>query len=222
MVVLIENPLPIWKRTMDVVVSSLALAILSPLLLFVAGLIKSVSPGPVFFKQERVGHGGRMFKCLKFRTMKCSADASPHKQYVSDLINGDKPLRKLAHDSRIIPFGKLIRLSCIDEIPQFLNVLKGDMSLVGPRPAIPYEVYEYQRWQKGRFDVTPGITGLWQVSGKEKLTFRQMVRLDIRYARNMSFVYDMKILLKTPLVVFKQIEDSLAARIQTEGAMEDA
>jgi len=207
--------MPTWKRSIDIVGALVLLMLFFPFLALAALMIKIVSPGPIFFKQLRVGYGGRVFSLYKLRTMKVHADASAHRKYLAELIRdtaGEKetgrPMVKL-DDPQIIPFGKILRVTCIDELPQLINVLLGDMSLVGPRPPIPYEVEEYVTWYSGRFDAVPGMTGLWQVSGKNRLTFKDMARLDIRYARQMSFALDLKILLLTPLAIFYQIKDSL-------------
>jgi lipopolysaccharide/colanic/teichoic acid biosynthesis glycosyltransferase len=210
-------PLPIWKRTMDITGALFGLIILSPLMLIVIALIKIVSPGPAFFKQKRVGYMGKIFTMWKFRTMKVNADAKAHQQYLAELIssaayknkNSAKPMTKLDGQLQIIPFGRFLRHTCIDELPQLINVLRGEMTLVGPRPPIPYEVKEYLNWHKGRIDVVPGMTGLWQVSGKNRLTFNEMVCLDIQYWRKKSPWLDIKILLMTPVVMFTQIKDSL-------------
>jgi lipopolysaccharide/colanic/teichoic acid biosynthesis glycosyltransferase len=211
--------MPKWKRLIDIVGALFLLILFSPLILLVALMIKIVSSGPVFFKQGRVGYGGKVFTLYKFRTMKVHADVSKHRKYLAGLIRetaGEKergkPMEKL-NDPQIIPFiGKILRVTCIDELPQLINVLLGDMSLVGPRPPIPYEVEEYVTWYTGRFDAVPGMTGLWQVRGKNRLTFKEMARLDIRYARQMSLGLDFKILLLTPLAIFYQIKDSLGKK----------
>ncbi len=210
------SPLPTWKRAMDVVGALLGLVLLSPLLLLTVLIIKILSPGPVFFKQGRIGYMGRSFKMWKFRTMKINSDTSVHQQYLAKLIKGSpynensaKPMIKLEDDTRIIPFGKILRKTYLDELPQLINVLRGEMSLVGPRPPISYEVEEYLRWHNGRIDAVPGMTGLWQVSGKNRLTFNEMVRLDIQYWRKKTPWLDLKILLRTPLTIISQIMDSL-------------
>ena len=200
------------KRVMDVVGSSLALIVCAPLLLIVALAIKLSSKGPVFFKQRRVGQHGECFTFLKFRSMHVGNDPSVHKEYVTKLIagqagreassgNGDC-VYKLTNDKRVTRVGKFLRKTSLDELPQFLNVLKGDMSLVGPRPAIPYEVSAYQTWHRRRvLEVKPGITGLWQVNGRSSVKFDEMVRLDLRYARSWSPWLDVKILIRTPRAV---------------------
>ena len=203
---------------MDIIGSLVAFIIFSPLFLLIAAIIKIVSPGPIFFQQERIGYGGKKFTFFKFRTMKVNSDASTHQQYYCSLIKGNdnhcSPMAKLDDTNpQIIPFGKLLRKTYLDELPQLINVLRGEMSLVGPRPPIPYEVTEYIKWHNGRFDAMPGMTGLWQVSGKNKLTFEEMVRLDIIYSRNLSFLCDLKIMLLTPVVISSELFESLQAKI---------
>ena len=200
-----------FKRTFDILVSASLLLLLSPLMAVVALLIKVISPGPVLFVQERIGYRGRPFRFYKFRSMHVNNDESIHKDYVKKWINGDRDavleddgtkVHKLTDDPRIIPYvGTFIRKFSIDELPQLINVLKGDMSLVGPRPCLPYEVEMYKRWHRMRFDVLPGITGLWQVSGRNRLTFDEMVALDIRYLQNWRFSLDLAIMAKTPYVI---------------------
>jgi lipopolysaccharide/colanic/teichoic acid biosynthesis glycosyltransferase len=207
--------IPIWKRAMDITGSLIGLIILIPLFLFISFLIKIVSPGPVFFKQDRIGYGGKIFTFWKFRTMKVNPDTSRHQQYLANLIkdhntseDAEKPMVKLDDtDEQIIAFGRILRKSSVDELPQLINVLRGEMSLVGPRPPIPYEVSEYFQWHNDRFDAVPGMTGLWQVSGKNSLSFKEMVRLDIQYARHLSFFRDLKILILTPFAIYSDIKD---------------
>ncbi len=209
------------KRLLDVSGALFGLALLTPLFLMVAALIKCVSRGPVFFKQERVGCDGRLFRMWKFRTYEVNADTKKHREYVQSLIGAsgeqadtsEAPMTKLDDAPGIIPMGNLLRKACIDELPQLINVLLGNMSLVGPRPALAYEVEQYVDWHRGRLNALPGMTELWKVSGKNRLTFNQMVRLDIRYAKEQSLWLDIKILLKTPVAVLKQIHDSLSARV---------
>jgi lipopolysaccharide/colanic/teichoic acid biosynthesis glycosyltransferase len=206
---LLWRRVPVWKRALDVTGALAGLIILSPVFLLLAILIKIVSPGPVFFRQERVGYMGRPFAVWKFRTMHPRSDPSVHERYLHDLISQDETLTKLDsfEDPRIIPFGKFLRQSCLDELPQLLNVLTGDMSLVGPRPALPYEAREYLPWHKWRLDVMPGMTGLWQVSGKNRTTFKKMMRLDVSYSRKISPWLDVKILLRTFPVILDQLAD---------------
>jgi lipopolysaccharide/colanic/teichoic acid biosynthesis glycosyltransferase len=191
--------IPVWKRALDILGSLFAFVCLAPLLLVVACIIKLVSPGPIFFKQTRIGQYGQPFTMWKFRTMRPEADAGLHQSHLAKLIETNAPMTKLdvKHDPRIIPFGRLMRRCCVDEFPQLFNVLRGEMSLVGPRPCLPYETAAYQVWQTARFDAAPGMTGLWQVSGKNKTTFTEMIRLDIRYARELSPRRDLAIVLKT-------------------------
>ena len=201
--------IPLWKRAIDIAGSVLALILLSPLLLAVPILIKIVSPGPVLFRQDRVGYRGKVFTIWKFRTMHVNADPTPHRDYVQGLINNENIMTKLDHgkDHRIIPFGNLLRATGIDELPQLINVFLGDMSLVGPRPCLSYEVQEYSPWQMRRFDAVPGLTGLWQVSGKNRTTFKEMMRLDIGYAKKRAFRLDMIIFLKTIPAIVRQVAD---------------
>jgi lipopolysaccharide/colanic/teichoic acid biosynthesis glycosyltransferase len=197
------------KRAIDVVGSACALVVLSPLMLAIAVGIKLTSKGPVLFRQHRVGQYGQRFEFLKFRSMTPSSDSSVHEKYMEEFIagkaqsaNGDgggEPLYKLKNDSRVTGIGKILRRTSLDELPQFINVLKGEMSLVGPRPPIPYEVDKYDLWHRRRLlEVKPGITGLWQVSGRSKVGFDEMVRLDLQYAKTWSIGQDLKILAKTP------------------------
>lgn len=197
------------KRTFDVVVAAFALVLVAPVMVLVAIAIKLSSKGPVLFCQQRVGEAGEAFCFYKFRSMHTGNDDRVHREYVKKLINegaaaheenGEK-VYKLKRDPRLIPIGSFIRRYSIDELPQLFNVLKGDMSLIGPRPPIPYEVEEYREWHKRRFEGPPGITGLWQVSGRNRLSFDEMVRLDIEYLDNWSFTRDLRILWRTVGVV---------------------
>ena len=188
--------LPKWKRTLDACVIVLATPGLLLLAAVLVVIIRAVSNGPVLFRQERIGYKGRLFTCLKFRTMYCGSDNTDHHGYLRSLVHADVPMTKMdAHgDPRIIPFGKIMRASGLDELPQIINVLQGEMSLVGPRPCLTCEVEKFLPWQRERFDAVPGLTGLWQVNGKNQLTFTQMVQLDIRYARTKNLWLDLKIL----------------------------
>jgi len=206
----------VTKRVMDVSGSLLLLTICSPLLLMIAIAVKLTSTGSVLYRQQRVGQYGKPFTFLKFRSMYTDNDATVHKDYVMRLIagraerhptnsngNGDGAgVYKLTNDKRITRVGGFLRRTSLDELPQLLNVLTGEMSLVGPRPAIPYEVAAYQTWHRRRIlEVKPGITGLWQVNGRGRVQFDDMVRLDLRYARDWSPWLDLKILLRTPRAV---------------------
>jgi len=201
------------KRAIDLLGSVTALILLAPALLVVAIAIKLSSPGPVLFRQTRVGQYGVPFTCLKFRSMHAINDAQIHKEYVKRFIAGNvdarpsdgngKVVYKLTKDPRLTSIGPFLRKTSLDEFPQFLNVLWGQMSLVGPRPPIPYELEAYDIWHRRRLlEVKPGITGLWQVNGRSRLRFDDMVRLDLRYATTWSVWLDIKILLRTPHAVF--------------------
>lgn len=213
----------IIKRAFDLCLAILLLILLSPLMVLITILIKLNSPGPAIFVQERVGSRRRTqgnisywkqttFKCYKFRTMHCNADQSLHQAYFKALINndcegmaalqgGDTQIRKMTNDPRITRFGRILRKSSLDELPQLFNVIKGEMSLVGPRPAIPYEVEMYKPWHRKRLETKPGMTGLWQVTSRSRVDFDEIIRLDIQYIKQQSFWLDLKILLKTPFVV---------------------
>ncbi|HKG47708.1 MAG TPA: sugar transferase [Pyrinomonadaceae bacterium] len=200
----------ILKRTFDLIVAALAIVLLFPVWLLIALLIKLDSRGPVFYTQERVGMDGRLFLLYKFRTMQAGADPQLHREYQKAFIagraeanvgNDNKPTYKLLTDPRITRVGKLLRRTSLDEVPQLLNVLSGDMSVVGPRPPIPYEVEAYELWHRKRLDMKPGLTGLWQVSGRNRLPFEEMVRLDLFYIENWSLLLDLKIILRTGLVM---------------------
>ena len=199
------------KRGMDILGSLLLLILLSPVFFVIAAAIKLTSRGPVLFRQQRVGEHGTAFTFLKFRSMYVNNDASQHKEYVRKLIAGEadkqtngegEAIFKLTNDPRITPVGNFLRRTSLDELPQFVNVLRGDMSLVGPRPPVPYEVEAYETWHRRRLlEAKPGITGLWQVQGRSRVGFDEMVRLDLHYARNCSPWLDLKILAQTPKAV---------------------
>lgn len=195
--------IPVSKRLSDVTFAITALIVLLPFLIFIAILIKMVSPGPVLFRQERIGYLGKPFNFLKFRTLKVNTDTSAHEDYVCDLIRNETVMKKLSHDSQLIPFGKFLRNSGVDELPQLFHVLRGTMSLVGPRPCLPVEFQEYIQWHKRRFYTLPGITGLWQVEGKNRMTFREMIRKDIAYEQARSLKMDLNILWRTVPAVVK-------------------
>ncbi len=215
-----ENPskrtLPFWKRALDlglILVLSPGLLVLG---LLVAALIKLGSPGPIFFRQRRVGYKGSEFVCFKFRTMRVNAEAESHRRHTQELIRSQTPMIKLdaRRDPRMIPFGSVLRVTGLDELPQLLNVLRGEMSLVGPRPCIRYECEAYEPWHWQRFDAVPGLTGLWQVSGKNRTTFDQMVRLDIEYGQRLNLWLDLQILFKTVPALWGQYCDLRLAKSQ--------
>lgn len=202
------------KRLMDIGGSALALVMCAPLFLVMALAIKASSKGPVLFRQQRIGQYGRRFTFLKFRSMHVDNDPGAHKEYVTKLIagqaeregsgTGKSGVYKIVNDRRVTPLGKFLRRTSLDELPQFLNVLKGDMSLVGPRPAIPYEVAAYETWHRRRvLEVKPGITGSWQVNGRSRVKFDEMVRLDLQYAKSWSPLMDINILMRTPRAVIR-------------------
>jgi lipopolysaccharide/colanic/teichoic acid biosynthesis glycosyltransferase len=198
---------PRWKRVLDIACILVALPFLIPLALFIAVMIKIRSAGPVLFSQERIGYLGRRFICPKFRTMVVGADTATHHRYFSHLVGSNVPMEKLDSlgDPRIVPYGLLLRSSGLDELPQVINVLQGKMSLVGPRPCLPDEYDNYLPWHRERFNTLPGLTGLWQVSGKNRTTFDEMIHLDIHYARNKSLWLDLKIMLRTVPVLIVQV-----------------
>ena len=216
----------IAKRSLDICIAAIILICLSPIMAIIALLVRLDSPGPAIFVQKRVGAKRRIvngksywkkneFDFYKFRTMKHHADPTLHKQFLSAFIandkekmatlqNGDTHALKLVNDPRITRLGKILRTYSLDELPQFWNVLIGDMSLVGPRPAIPYEVEMYEPWHHRRLDAQPGITGLWQVGARSAVNFDEMVRLDIEYIQSKSFWLDIKIILKTPFAILSR------------------
>ena len=202
------------KRMMDIAGSLSALLACAPVMAAIALAIKLTSKGPIFFRQQRVGQYGQTFAFLKFRSMHVNNDHSVHKEFIKRLIvsegnqaNGEgsgSVVYKMTNDKRVTPIGKFLRRTSLDELPQFINVLRGEMSLVGPRPAIPYELAVYKTWHRRRvLEVKPGITGLWQVTGRSRVKFDDMVRLDLRYATSWSPWLDFKILMRTPMAVIK-------------------
>jgi lipopolysaccharide/colanic/teichoic acid biosynthesis glycosyltransferase len=195
------------KRLMDLGGSTAALLVFSPFFALIAAVVKLTSKGPVLYRQVRIGQYGRRFTFLKFRSMYVNSSDTIHQEYVKGLIRGEPPpvaeasdqVYKIQQDPRITPLGRFLRKTSLDELPQFLNVLKGEMSLVGPRPPIPYELEAYDAWHRRRLlEAKPGVTGLWQVSGRSQITFDEMVRLDLRYARTWSLWLDLRILAQTP------------------------
>ncbi|HJQ34508.1 MAG TPA: sugar transferase [Pyrinomonadaceae bacterium] len=200
------------KRAFDLGLATLALVLLAPFWLLIAVLIKLDSKGPVLYRQERVGMDGRIFLFLKFRTMRAGADDREHREYQRRYIEGrpetnlgddERPVYKLHQDPRVTRTGRWLRRTSLDELPQLLNVMRGDMSVVGPRPPIPYEVENYALWHRKRLDMKPGMTGLWQVSGRNRLSFDEMVRLDLFYIENWSLWLDLKIMLRTLPVLLR-------------------
>ena len=208
-----RKSLLVLKRSIDVLGSAAITTLCLPLFVSIAIAVRLSSRGPILFRQQRVGQFGQIFTFLKFRSMVVDNDHSVHKEYVTKMIAEGtdvepkargKQVYKLTNDKRVTPIGRFLRRTSLDELPQLINVLKGDMSLVGPRPPIPYELAAYQTWHRRRvLEVKPGITGLWQVTGRSRVKFDEMVRLDLRYATSWSPWLDLKILVMTPLAVIK-------------------
>jgi lipopolysaccharide/colanic/teichoic acid biosynthesis glycosyltransferase len=198
---LLVRPLPAWKRLLDVTIAAIALFLLWPLFVGIAGAIKLTSPGPVFFRQQRAGLNSQPFLFYKFRTMIVGADTM--KAQLSALNEVDGPVFKIRRDPRITRLGVVLRKTSLDELPQLWNVLRGDMSLVGPRPPECQETESYLPWQRRRLEATPGLTCIWQVSGRCQVSFNEWVRMDLRYIRSVSLAQDLSLLLKTvPAVIF--------------------
>jgi exopolysaccharide production protein ExoY len=204
------NEIPRWKRLLDVACILVSLPVWLPVIIVVSIWIKLVSPGPVLFRQERIGYKGRRFTIFKFRTMTASVETRSHELHLQHLINSDGPMTKLdaSGDPRIIFGGRILRAMGLDELPQIFNVLRREMSLVGPRPCTVNEFQCYKTWQEERLDALPGLTGYWQVNGKNKTTFCEMIEMDIYYARNLSFWLDLSILIKTLPAILVQVLES--------------
>jgi lipopolysaccharide/colanic/teichoic acid biosynthesis glycosyltransferase len=209
--------LPTWKRVLDLTCVALTLPCWLPLMILVMLWIRLVSPGPIFFRQARIGHRRRHFMIFKFRTMRVNAETQTHAEYFAHLMKADCPMTKLDHgDPRLIAFGRFLRATGLDELPQIFNVIWGDMSLVGPRPCLPHEFESYEIWQQQRVNVLPGLTGYWQVNGKNHTTFSEMIAMDIFYSRNMSLRLDLAIILKTiPALVTQTLESRALSRVQS-------
>jgi len=201
------SELPEWKRVLDIAFIVLTLPLWLPIFLLIALWVKMVSPGPIFFRQERIGYLGRRFMILKFRTMKVNVDTGVHERHLEQLIRSNVPMTKLdlSGDPRIIPGGRILRATGLDELPQLINVLLGEMSLVGPRPCTPNEFKSYKVSQLERVNALPGLTGYWQVSGKNKTTFSEMIDMDIFYTKNQSLLLDLTIILKTLPALLTQV-----------------
>lgn len=204
--------LPLWKRTFDLSIVAATLALSIPLAVLVVFWIRLVSKGPALFRQERIGIGGRPFTLYKFRTMFHGASTADHEQHMERLVELDQPLVKLdlLGDRRLIPGGCFLRTSGLDELPQLLNVFLGEMSLVGPRPCLPGEYALFGVSQAVRFSVLPGLTGLWQVKGKNSATFKEMNAMDADYASRASLLFDVMIILRTPMALLSQMRECLA------------
>ncbi|MBA2744102.1 MAG: sugar transferase [Chthoniobacterales bacterium] len=201
-----SHSIPAWKRLLDLALVVLASPVWLPLMLILMLVVRLSSPGPIFYWQERVGHRGRRFLICKFRTMKIDADTYTHESYFEKLVREGLPMTKLdaAGDPRIIPCGRLLRASGLDELPQIFNIMRGEMSVVGPRPCTVREFEAYLPWQRARVNALPGLTGYWQVNGKNRTTFNQMIDMDIFYAEHPSLGLDLKIISKTFSVLLDQ------------------
>jgi len=214
----LESPassgLPLWKRFLDVSLIVLTLICWLPIMVLLMVWIRLVSPGPIFYRQQRVGYRGRRFMIFKFRTMHVNAETRTHEEYFARLMQADCPMVKLdaAGDSRLIRGGRFLRASGLDELPQIFNVLRGEMSLVGPRPCLPTEFDRYEQWQRERFNTAPGLTGYWQVNGKNTTTFKEMIAMDIFYVRKVSILLDMKIMFQTLPTLFREIGSTVRRR----------
>jgi len=201
---------PGWKSALDITCILLSLPVWLPLMILLMLVTRIASPGPIFYRQERIGFGGRHFFIWKFRTMKLSAETQVHERHFEELMRVDCPMTKLDvyGDPRLAPFGRILRASGLDELPQIFNVLRGEMSLVGPRPCTPNEFAHYEPWQRERVNGLPGLTGYWQVNGKNKTTFNEMIAMDLFYLENVSILLDLKIMLKTAAVIAGQLFES--------------
>jgi exopolysaccharide production protein ExoY len=205
--------MPGWKRALDLTLVAVTYPVWLPLMLLVMVAIKISSPGPIFYQQERVGFRGRLFMIFKFRSMRVHAQTSSHELHFERLMRGGAPMTKLdAGDSRIIPWGRVLRATGLDELPQLFNVLRGEMSLVGPRPCTPLEFERYEDWQRERVNAPPGLTGYWQVNGKNRTTFQQMIEMDLFYAKNASIRLDLWIMVMTPVALFEQLLELVQER----------
>jgi len=204
---------PLWKRILDVSLILIMSPLWVPLMFMIGMVIKFVSPGPVLFRQQRIGLHGTHFVCLKFRTMHTAASTSAHEKHLAELMRSNRPMTKLdKNDPRLIPLGALLRSTGLDELPQLFNVLRGEMSLVGPRPCTLREYEAYSLSQRVRSGTLPGLTGLWQVSGKNRTTFNEMIELDIRYVNTRRLWLDLGIILRTPVALFVQVVETMSQK----------
>src|SRR6476619_6007026 len=201
---------PAWKAILDITCILLLLPLWLPVMILLMLVTRMASPGPIFYRQKRVGLCGEHFSIWKFRTMRLSAETQTHERYFENLMRVDRPMTKLDTygDPRLAPFGRFLRASGLDELPQIFNVLCGEMSLVGSRPCTPNEFDHYAPWQRQRVNCLPGLTGYWQVNGKNKTTFREMIAMDLFYLKNMSILLDLKIMLRTGTAIAGQLTES--------------
>ncbi len=206
--------IPRWKRVLDLTCIALSLPAWLPIMMLIALWIKLSSPGPLLFRQARVGFRGKRFTCLKFRSMKVNADTKTHESHLDVLMESGKPMTKLdsAGDPRLIAGGRLIRATGLDELPQLFNVIRGDMSIVGPRPCTDREFQKNPAWRQDRLNAMPGLTGYWQVNGKNRTTFKEMIQMDTHYVNNQSVKLDVSIILKTIPALLCQVSDSRAQK----------
>ena len=211
--------LPTWKRLLDLFIVALLFPFWLPIMTLSALWVAITSPGPVFYRQPRIGFKGRRFMLIKFRTMKVNAETHMHEAYLEHLIVSDRPMIKLdaTGDPRLIVGGKFLRATGLDELPQIFNVLKGEMSLVGPRPCTVGEFERYAPDQRARVNALPGLTGLWQVNGKNQTTFREMIEMDVFYSRNISLSLDLKIIVRTLPAILRQLSDAARPLPHSEG-----
>ena len=198
---------PLWKRALDLALIVATFPVWLPLMLLVMLVIKLGSRGPVFYRQERVGYRRKPFMIFKFRSMKVNSETQSHERHFATLIDDNSPMTKLdaTGDPRLVPLGRILRATGLDELPQIFNVIRGDMSLVGPRPCLPYEFQRYEPWQQARVNAAPGLTGYWQVNGKNKTTFAEMIDMDIFYSKNMSLWLDLSIMCETIPAIIQQV-----------------
>jgi exopolysaccharide production protein ExoY len=211
--------IPLWKRVLDVTCVLLSVPVWFPLFVLIALWVKLVSPGSIFFRQERVGYRGSRFMLLKFRTMKVNVETQSHEKHLEQLIHGNAPMTKLdaSGDPRIIAGGRILRAMGLDELPQLFNVLRGEMSLVGPRPSTAFEFGRFKGWQQERVNALPGLTGYWQVNGKNKTTFTAMIQMDIWYTKNLSPLLDLAIMFKTiPAIIVQVLEARTPVRVPAD------
>ena len=208
------NGLPVWKRVFDFALLLVTMPVWLPVWGGVALAVRLGSPGPVFFKQSRVGYRGQIFTCYKFRTMKADIETNSHQKHIKALMESATPMTKLDadNDSRMVPGANWIRASGLDELPQIVNILRGEMSIVGPRPCIPFEYELYKPGHRARCNAAPGLTGLWQVSGKNRLSFERMIALDIEYSQRKTLWLDACIVLLTAPAILQQVSDLVAAK----------
>jgi lipopolysaccharide/colanic/teichoic acid biosynthesis glycosyltransferase len=214
--VMSEPKVPRWKSLLDLAFILLLLPLWLPLMLLLMLITRIASPGPIFYRQRRVGLGGNDFFIWKFRTMKVNSETQTHERYFKELMLANCPMTKLDTngDPRLAPFGRILRASGLDELPQIFNVICGEMSLVGPRPCLPNEFANYDPWQRERVNALPGLTGLWQVSGKNKTTFNDMIGMDLAYLNKMSLLLDLKIMFKTGATITQQVIELRQASVR--------